>query len=72
MSGNVYEWVQDKFTKYQNVGTDNPIYERSGGNGVVRCGGWVNSSRYLRCSNRRNGDPSGRYDFLGFRLVRIQ
>ncbi|MEE8436394.1 MAG: SUMF1/EgtB/PvdO family nonheme iron enzyme [bacterium] len=70
MSGNVWEWVQDKFTGYGNVGTDNPIYERSGASRVFRGGGWRYISRGLRCSDRRYGGPSGRYYSVGFRLRR--
>ena len=70
MSGNLWEWVQDKFTGYGNVGSDNPIYERSGGDRVVRGGGWYDRSRYLRCSNRSGSTPSGRNGDLGFRLRR--
>ena len=72
MSGNVWEWVQDKYTGYSNVGTDNPIYERSGGIRVFRGGGWDFRSRFLRCSNRLNYGPSGRDNFLGFRLRRLR
>ena len=69
MSGNLWEWVQDKFAKYQNVGTDNPINER-GGNRVLRGGGWGNVSRDLRCSVRYGYGPSNGGRRLGFRLRR--
>ena len=72
MSGNVWEWVQDKYTKYQNIGTDNPIYERSGSNRDLRGGSWYNGLRYVRCSNRSFRRPSVGNDYLGFRLVRVR
>ncbi|MEE8435894.1 MAG: formylglycine-generating enzyme family protein, partial [bacterium] len=72
MSGNVWEWVQDKKTSYNNVGTDNPIYERSGADRVARGGGWDNESRDLRCSVRDRYNPSDRVYDLGFRLVRVR
>ena len=71
MSGNVWEWVQDKKTGYGNVGTDNPIYERSGAFRVFRGGSWSSSPRYLRCSFRGYNTPSFRYYYLGFRLLRV-
>ena len=72
MSGNVHEWVQDNYTKYGNVGTNNPTSEHSGGTRVYRGGSWPNVSWYLRCSKRRNFDPSGRFSNVGFRLVRVK
>ncbi|MCH8888114.1 MAG: SUMF1/EgtB/PvdO family nonheme iron enzyme [SAR324 cluster bacterium] len=70
MSGNLWEWVQDKKTSYGNVGNDNPIYERSGALRVLRGGGWRNGPRYLRCSYRVRVTPSSRDFYLGFRLLR--
>ncbi|MCH8077408.1 MAG: formylglycine-generating enzyme family protein [SAR324 cluster bacterium] len=70
MSGNLWEWVQDKKTSYGNVGNDNPIYERSGGLRVIRGGSWSKTSRNLRCSDRGWGSPSHRSRYLGFRLRR--
>ena len=73
MSGNLWEWVQDTYTKnYNNVGTDNPIYERSGGAPVYRGGGWRNGSSSLRCSNRNVYSHSLRGSYLGFRLLRLR
>ena len=75
MSGNVYEWVQDKNTSYSNVGNNNPIYEDRGNYRVVRGGGWVNKPKHLRCSLRSKSKlvvQSGRVSFLGFRLIRVQ
>lgn len=71
-SGNVWEWVQDKFTGYGKVNTDNPIYELSGGNRVLRGGSWDEEPRFLRCSLRNGYGPSNRLHDLGFRLVRIK
>ena len=72
MSGNVWEWVQDKFTNYKNVGTNNPIYERSGATRVFRGGSWYDRSRRLRCSDRDDLTPSDGNVSQGFRLVRIK
>jgi len=71
MSGNVWEWVQDKFTNnYGNVGTDNPIYERSGAFRVLRGGGWGFFPRGLRCSGRNHGGGAYSNGSLGLRLAR--
>ena len=72
MSGNVLEWVQDKFTKYGNIGTNNPINERSGFGRVFRGGSFSDALGYLRCSNRPNFPPSIRSSRLGFRLLRVK
>ena len=72
MSGNVWEWVQDKFTGYGNVGPNNPIFEGSGSNRVMRGGSWFNGSRGLRCSIRIRVNPWDRSEDLGFRLVRVR
>ncbi len=70
MSGNVFEWVQDKFAYYSDVGTNNPIYEGFGGHRIARGGSWAFESRALRCSFRLGDDPTRRSDHLGFRLMR--
>ena len=72
MSGNVYEWVQDNFTNYGKVGTNNPINERFGTLRVHRGGGWNGGPVNLRCSNRDFGTPKGRNSDLGFRLVMMK
>ena len=69
MSGNVSEWVQDKKTSYRNVGTDNPVYERSGVARVFR-GGDYTAYYSARCSSRVGEVPSFKDPSLGFRLVR--
>jgi formylglycine-generating enzyme required for sulfatase activity len=37
---------------------------------VFRGGSWVINGQDLRSARRLNGYPSGRSDFIGFRLVR--
>jgi len=72
MTGNVGEWVQDKFTKYDKVGTENPIYEGFGRYRVNRGGGWYDIPDLSRCSVRFTVLPTRRGGPVGFRLVRIQ
>ena len=71
MSGNVWEWVQDRYTgDYSDVGTDNPVYEHSGSEHVIRGGGWDDSPWYLRCANRGPDVPGVMLYDIGFRLAR--
>jgi formylglycine-generating enzyme required for sulfatase activity len=71
MSGNVWEWVQDRYTgDYSDVGTDNPVYEHSGSEHVIRGGGWDDSPWYLRCANRGPDVPGVMLYDTGFRLTR--
>lgn len=71
MSGNVWEWVQDIYTKnYGNVGINNPIFTGPGADRVIRGSGWDFTSRGLRCSSRNSSNPSSRGGWKGFRLVR--
>lgn len=73
MSGNVWEWVHDKYTEnYEIVGTSNPINEGSGDDRVLRGGSWRSVSRYLRCSYRYDYGPSRRRNRLSFRLLRTR
>ncbi|MEE8433313.1 MAG: formylglycine-generating enzyme family protein [bacterium] len=72
MSGNVWEWVRDKFIIYGNVGTDNPIFERYSDARVFRGGGRNGNSSKLRCSDRPRNSPSFSGGVLGFRLVRMR
>lgn len=72
MTGNVFEWVEDKFTGYGNVGTKNPVYRGSGTKRVARGGGYYYVGRNQRCTYRYEQKPSYSLDNLGFRLVRIR
>ena len=72
MSGNVWEWVQDKYAGYGSVGKDNPIYENYGTTRGIRGGGWRSVPRDMRCSRRYEDVPAYRAGFMGFRLVRLR
>lgn len=73
MSGNVFEWCEDIYTKdYSKVGTDNPIYRGAGDYDyrVLRGGAWDFRPSYARCANRGGSQLSGRDVAFGFRLAR--
>ena len=68
MSGNVWEWCQDRYGKYSSSSQTNPTGANSGSNHVGRGGGWGSNARFCRSSYRDNIAPDYR-NFLGFRLV---
>jgi formylglycine-generating enzyme required for sulfatase activity len=70
MSGNVWEWVNDRYGSYTVDAKTDPQGPSSGASRVVRGGGW--NSDAASCgvtsrSSRELGDNSGA---IGFRLVR--
>ena len=60
MSGNVWEWVEDK------SGIDLNENDRR----IIRGGGWNDPERNCAVSRRRDWGQGGRYNDLGFRLAR--
>jgi len=73
MSGNVWEWVQDRYQpggNYRGAPADGSAWEdASGGRRVVRGGSWFGGARYLRSASRDHSDPVNRYHRYGFRLA---
>ena len=69
MSGNVYEWVWDKYDDYSGDVID-PAGPSSGLDRVVRGGSWIDFGSYLRAANRVNYAPGFGFSVLGFRLAR--
>ncbi len=72
MSGNAYEWVNDRFGTYPSGAQTNPTGPASGTNRAVRSGGWNDDANHSRVSYRTSATP----DYIpigssiGFRVAR--
>jgi len=69
MSGNVWEWCQDRYGTNYPSGRDNPKGPNTGLHRVARGGSWSDESSFVRATSRINRDPYRRYDTQGFRLA---
>ena len=69
MSGNVWEWCEDRYGGYSVTPQRDPLGATSGSNRVLRGGSWINEARYCRVSIRIINTPDYRNNVLGFRLV---
>ena len=67
--GNVWEWVQDKYTKHLPGGVD-PLYDKSGSDRVFRGGSCSRLALFLRSGQRFRGVPKLIRSSIGFRLVK--
>lgn len=69
MSGNVWEWVQDRLGWYQESPRDNPQGPMTGTERVFRGGNYYYGAGDARASARRHDAPGERSRYLGFRLA---
>ncbi len=71
MSGNVFEWVQDRYDSsfYSKSSADNPI-NTSGSSYVWRGGAWVSQAENCRVTYRYYEIPTYSADVLGFRIAK--
>lgn len=69
MSGNVWEWCQDRYGPYVNSVQSNPKGPSLGSLRVNRGGSWLNFERNCRVSFRNFNMPSNADDFIGLRLA---
>ena len=70
MSGNVYEWCQDRYGSYSSSSQTNPTGPSSGSYRVIRGGGWKGVVGHCSVSYRFGQSPTSKENFRGFRLAR--
>ena len=71
MSGNVWEWVEDRWTEGDSSGSSARRSSRNAENRrVYRGGSWLNRDQYVRMSYRYFGVSATRMSDLGLRLAR--
>ena len=69
MTGNVYEWCQDRYGSYSSLQQTNPTGATSGSYRINRGGGWRSIARKCRSSYRDFNSSGFCYNCLGVRLV---
>jgi formylglycine-generating enzyme required for sulfatase activity len=71
MSGNVAEWVQDCWVRYDPAATDAGVHLKSNCiSRIVRGGSWGSSTWNLRAADRDGYDAAAPANVIGFRAVR--
>ena len=71
MHGNVWEWCQDWYGKYDVKAVDDPIGPTTGSGHVIRGGGWDIYAGDCRSADRGAFTPGYRFRDLGFRVSRV-
>jgi formylglycine-generating enzyme required for sulfatase activity len=69
MSGNVWEWCEDRYGDYSSSAQTNPEGPDTGSDRVYRGGSWGSYPRYCGVANRNYDSPGVLFDGLGFRLA---
>jgi formylglycine-generating enzyme required for sulfatase activity len=71
MSGNVWEWCEDRYGDYPSGSVTNPEGASTGSYRVGRGGSWCNDAQFCRVAFRISDGPEFRDSFIGFRLVLV-
>ncbi|MFH1738855.1 MAG: SUMF1/EgtB/PvdO family nonheme iron enzyme [bacterium] len=69
MSGNVWEWCQDRYTLYSDKVQIDPKGPDSGLERALRGGSWFNLPILLRSAKRFKGKPDTHQSIIGFRPI---
>ena len=69
MSGNVWEWCQDRYGSYRSFRQTNPTGPSSGSYRVIRGGCYGNSATDCRTANRGDDPPTNGISGIGLRLA---
>ena len=69
MTGNVWEWCQDRYADYNNSPVNNPSGPSTGLFRVLRGGSWRTAPYFLRLAYRTGNAPIHKYYDHGFRCV---
>ena len=70
MSGNVWEWVWDRYGGYSTTVLPDPVGPATGTNRVVRGGSWASPAKKCRGVKRDQTTPTTRDQYRGFRVAR--
>jgi formylglycine-generating enzyme required for sulfatase activity len=70
MTGNVWQWCQDRYGAYEKGAATDPAGPASGRTRVLRGGSWMFHARYCRSAGFRNHQaPEVRDGRTGFRVA---
>ncbi len=72
MSGNVSEWVWDRYGPYAEGAVDDPVGPATGGFHLARGGSWADNGTFNRIAHRKRHPAEFKDAFTGIRLARSE